>query len=84
MHNSVLRLAMGFLFASTSSYKTWGQKSEFAEIKLIANKDTGLSAMDQIRKAFGKYSIESPDLFEGNHQDFVHIKIQKDPELYKI
>ena len=82
MHNSVFRLAMGFLFASTSSHKTWGQESEFAEIKLIANKDTRASAMDQIRKAFGKYSIESPDLFEGNHQDFVHIRIQKDPELH--
>ena len=38
-------------------------------------------ALDQIRKAFGKYSIESPELYENNHQGFEHIQLLKDEEV---
>ena len=39
------------------------------------------TAKEQIRKAFGKYSIESPELFENNHQGFEHIQVKNDREV---
>ena len=53
----------------------------FSQLELVADKNSSLNATDQIRKVFGKYSIESPDLFEGNHQDFEHIQMQTDAKL---
>ena len=49
------------------------------EIKLLAEPDT--NAILQIKKAFGKYSIETPKIVNGNDKDFEHIKVIKDSEL---
>ena len=40
-----------------------------------------MNAIAQVQKAFGKYSIETPEIFNGNHRDFEHIKLVKDSEL---
>ena len=41
-------------------------------------KDSGHSAYDLIREFGGPRSIESPDLFEGNHRDVIHITEDSD------
>ena len=49
------------------------------EIKLKA--ELGIKAILQVQKVFGKYSIETPQRFKRNHQEFEHIEIVKDKEL---
>jgi len=49
------------------------------EIKLKA--EPGIKAILQVQQAFGKYSIETPQIFKRNHQEFEHIEIVKDKEL---
>ena len=49
------------------------------EIKLKA--EPGIKAILQVQKVFGKYSIETPQIFKRNHQEFEHIEIVKDKEL---
>ena len=74
-----LQIAIILVLASLQNNQSLAsQTSQF--IGLEADLNSSLSALDQIRKSFGKYSIESPELFEGNHQGFEHIKIQDDSD----
>ena len=43
--------------------------------------DTGLSAYQLITNSFGKKTIESPDLYSGNHTEVVHIIEDTDDEV---
>jgi hypothetical protein len=49
------------------------------EIKLRAEPD--IKAVLQVQKAFGKYSIETPKIFNRHNKDFEHIKLVNDSEL---
>lgn len=51
------------------------------EIVLEASTTSGESAYNQIRKVFGQRSVESPDLFTGNHSEVERIRIRDDPEV---
>ena len=55
-------------------------KKELLTIHLQSDINSTIKAQDQIRESFGKFSIESPELYDGNHQDFEHIEIVKDEE----
>ena len=81
MQKNLMFLSLTFFFALLSGQEKQEPETGFAEITLGADLNSSLSAMDQIRSAFGKLSIESPDLFEGNHRGFQHIQMQTDPEL---
>ena len=67
--------------ASLLNNPSLASQTSSQSIDLEADLNSSLSALDQIRKSFGKYSIESPELFEGNHQGFEHIKIQGDSDI---
>lgn len=56
-------------------------KKELLIIHLQSDINSTIKAQNQIRESFGKYSIESPALNVGNHQDFEHIQIVNDKEL---
>ena len=56
-------------------------KANLSEIKLRPDSPSTISASDQIKNVFGKYSVESPLLQDWKDQDFEHIKIVKDNEL---
>ena len=68
------------LYAINSQIKLLAKKELFT-IHLRSDINSTIRAKDQIRKSFGKYSIESPELYDRNHQDFEHIQIVKDKEL---
>ncbi|MEM7602549.1 MAG: heparin lyase I family protein [Verrucomicrobiota bacterium] len=51
------------------------------ELSLSADLKSGVDAYTQIQEAFGKHSIESPDLYPENHPGFEHIRIKDDPEV---
>jgi len=70
-----------FLLFFLSHHAYAKPKAEPKEIRLTSNISSDLSATDQIRNVFGKYSIESPELYDGNHQSFEHIKIVKDKDM---
>ena len=74
-----LQIAIILALASLQSNQSLASQTD-QSIGLEADLNSSLSALDQIRKSFGKYSIESPELFEGNHQGFEHIKIQGDSD----
>ena len=59
----------------------WSETTSFSQIELHPNHRSTKSAIEQVQKVFGKYSIESPGLFSGNHQGFEHIQIIKDERL---
>jgi hypothetical protein len=48
------------------------------EVSLDPDLFSDKCAYTQIRESFGEESIEAPDLSEGNHQGFKHIRIRKD------
>lgn len=58
-----------------------GKAEILSDIQLQADINSSLNAIAQVQKAFGKYSIETPEIFNGNHRDFEHIKLVKDSEL---
>ena len=58
-----------------------GKSELLSDIELQADINSSLNAIAQVQKAFGKYSIETPEIFSGNHRDFEHIKLVKDSEL---
>ena len=58
-----------------------GKAEILSDIELQADINSSLNAIAQVQKAFGKYSIETPEIFNGNHRDFEHIKLVKDSEL---
>ena len=70
---------IAFLFTSLLCGKA--EPKIFGEIKLQADLTSGKKAIPQVQAAFGKYSIESPELFEGNHRDFEHLTVEKDKEM---
>ena len=51
----------------------------FGEVSLKADPDE--KAIPQIQAAFGKYSIETPETYEGNHRTFEHLAVEKDKEM---
>ena len=59
----------------------WSKTTSSSQIELHPNHRSTKSAIEQVQKVFGKYSIESPGLFSGNHQDFEHIQIIKDDQV---
>jgi hypothetical protein len=70
---------IAFLFTSLLCGKA--EPKILGEIKLQADITSGKKAIPQVQAAFGKYSIESPELFEGNHRDFEHLTVEKDKEM---
>jgi hypothetical protein len=70
---------IAFLFTSLLCGKA--EPKILGEIKLQADLTSGKKAIPQVQAAFGKYSIESPELFEGNHRDFEHLTVKKDKEM---
>jgi len=46
----------------------WSETTSSSQIELHPNHRSTKSAIEQVQKVFGKYSIESPGLFSGNHQ----------------
>ena len=72
-------LALLLLFTSLLCGKE--EPKVLSEIKLQADLTSGKKAIPQVQAAFGKYSIESPELFEGNHRDFEHLTVKKDKEM---
>ena len=65
-------------FSLFFSQAVWSAKT----VELQANLDTKLSATDQIKASFGKYSIESPKHFETHDSSkFEHIRLVEDKEL---
>lgn len=64
-------------FVVVSVAKSSGQES----IELIADLDSNLSAIEQIQKAFGKDSVECPELYSNNHQGVEHLKVERDKEI---
>ena len=59
----------------------WSEATSSTQIELHPNHRSTKSAIEQVQKVFGKYSIESPGLFSGNHQGFEHIQIIKDDQV---
>jgi hypothetical protein len=72
---------LAFLLLFTSILCGKEEPKVLSEIKLQANLTSGRKAIPQVQAAFGKYSIESPELFEGNHPDFEHLTVKKDKEM---
>ncbi len=52
-----------------------------SEVVLRADIDTGKTAVAQVQAVFGKYSIETPESFQGNHAGFEHLKIEEDHQM---
>lgn len=65
-----------------SSLAAQGESPAELQREIVLNPDphSEETAYAQIRKSFGEKSIESPDLFAGNHQNFTHIQIRDDHE----
>ena len=72
-----LPICMVALLTLVSVAKRDGQES----IELVADLDSNLSAMEQIKKAFGKASVECPEIYSSNHPDVEHLKVEKDKEF---
>jgi len=72
---------LAFLLLFTSILCGKEEPKVLSEIKLQADLTSGKKAIPQVQAAFGKYSIESPELFEGNHRDFEHLTVKKDKEM---
>lgn len=68
-----------------SQFTTHLPNSNFTPISTLTisadGADTGLSAYELITNGFGKGTIESPDLYVGNHTDVVHIIEDSDEEV---
>ena len=52
-----------------------------SEVLLRADIDSGKKAVAQVQAVFGKYSIETPESFQGNHAGFEHLKIEEDHQM---
>ena len=52
-----------------------------SEVLLRADIDSGKKAVAQVQAVFGKYSIETPESFQGNHAGFEHLKIEADHQM---
>ena len=76
-HRGIIPLFSLLTFVLSASEKKLPVKVE--EIKL--NAKLGIKAVLQIQEAFGKYSIETPQIFNGHSKDFEHIKLVNDSEL---
>jgi len=72
---------LAFLWLLTSLLCGKEEPKVLSEIKLQADLTSEKKAIPQVQAAFGKYSIESPELFEGNHRDFEHLTVKKDKEM---
>ena len=72
-----LPICMVALLTLVSLAKRDGQES----IELVADLDSNLSAMEQIKKAFGKASVECPEIYSSNHPGVEHLKVEKDKEF---
>ena len=71
MFNQLLLLGTIPLFSLLgATLETFAKKvpEVLSEVTLKAEVDK--RAIPQVQEAFGKYSIETPELFEGNHRDF--------------
>tara|TARA_B100000902_G_scaffold357992_1_gene372797 strand:- start:686 stop:1558 length:873 start_codon:yes stop_codon:yes gene_type:complete len=73
--------ALAFLFLFTSLLGGKEEPKVLREIKLQADLTSEKKAIPQVQAAFGKYSIETPELFEGNHRDFEHLVVEKDKKM---
>ena len=69
-----------FLLATASAYPDKRSVLQ-REVLLNASSTSGESAYNQIQKAFGDGSVESPDLFKGSHAEIEHIRIRDDPDV---
>lgn len=78
IYAAIIAIATLFLCSQGVSLESYNNKVKLAELKVQgANKDPyGL-----IREKFGKRSIESPDLYEGNHRAVRHINVVGDNKL---
>jgi hypothetical protein len=72
---------LGFLLLFTSLLCGKEEPKVLSEIKLQADLTSGKKAIPQVQAAFGKYSIETPETFKGNHQDFEHLTVGEDKEM---
>jgi len=72
---------LGFLLLFTSLLCGKEEPKVLSEIKLQADLTSGKKAIPQVQVAFGKHSIESPETFKQNHQDFEHLVVEKDKEM---
>ena len=70
-------ICMVALLTLVSVAKRDGQES----IELTADLDSNFSAMEQIKKAFGKGSVECPEIYSNNHPGVEHLKVEKDKEF---
>ena len=52
-----------------------------SEVKLKAKINTNKTAVAQVQAVFGKYSIETPESFQQNHQGYEHLKIEEDQQM---
>ena len=78
---TLLFLAAFFCYYTAATHSKLLAKTDSSTIHLQSDINSTLKATDQIRESFGKYSIESPELYDGNHQDFEHIQIIEDRKL---
>ena len=74
---SYLPICMTAILTLVSVTKSDGQES----IELIADLDSNFSAIEQIKKVFGKDSVECPELYSNNHQGIEHLKVERDEEI---
>ena len=72
---------LAFLLLFTSLLCGKEEPKVLSEIKLQADLTSGKKAIPQVQAAFGKYSIETPETFKGNHQDFEHLVVEKDKKM---
>ena len=72
---------LGFLLLFTSLLCGKEEPKVLSEIKLQADLTSEKKAIPQVQAAFGKYSIETPETFKQNHQDFEHLVVEKDKEM---
>ena len=72
---------LAFLLLFTSLLCGKEEPKVLSEIKLQADLTSGKKAIPQVQVAFGKHSIESPETFKQNHQDFEHLVVEKDKEM---
>ena len=61
---------LAFLLLFTSLLCGKEEPKVLSEIKLQADLTSEKKAIPQVQAAFGKYSIETPETFKQNHQDF--------------
>ena len=69
-----------FLLATATAYPD-KRSVLLREVVLNASSASEESAYNQIQKIFGDGSVESPDLFKGDHSEAERIRVRDDPEV---